>query len=64
MIELLATAREPAAKPVFERLIRDEALDRNVRDAARRGLAVLRLPAPTEDKPTATLKNLPQPTLT
>ena len=36
MIELLAGAREAAAKPVFEKLSRNEALDRNVRDAARR----------------------------
>jgi len=63
MIELLAGARDPAATPVFEKLSRDEAQDRNVRDAARRALAVLRLPAPSEGKPTATLKNNPQPAL-
>lgn len=64
MIELLAGAREAAAKPVFEKLSRNEALDRNVRDAARRALAVLRLPTPSEGKPTATLKSNPLPTLT
>lgn len=45
MIELLASAGDQAAGPVFERLSRDETLDRNVRDAARRALAALRLPA-------------------
>jgi hypothetical protein len=64
MIELLASARDPAAKPVFEKLSRDEALDRNVREAARRALAVLRLPAPPAGNPTATLPQNPQPTLT
>jgi hypothetical protein len=64
MIELLATARDQSAKPVFEKLSRDEALDRNVRDAARRALAALRLPAQTEAAPTTTLKANRQPTLT
>jgi Putative zinc-finger len=64
MIELLATAREQAARPVFEKLSRDEALDRNVREAARRALAALRQPAPPADRPTATLPNNPSPTLT
>ncbi len=64
MIELLATARDEAAKPVFEKLSRDEALDRNVRDAARRALASLRLPSPAgATSPTAILKSNPQPTL-
>jgi hypothetical protein len=53
MIELLTNAREPAAEPVFEKLSRDEATDLNVRDAARRALAVLRLPV--EPTPAATL---------
>ncbi len=64
MIELLATARDPAATPVFEKLSRSETLDRNVRDAARRALAVLRLPLPSTTKPTATLPSQPQPLLT
>lgn len=64
MIELLASARDQAARPVFERLSRDEALDRNVREAARRALVVLRQPVPSETRPTATLKKDPPPTLT
>jgi hypothetical protein len=52
MIELLASIREVEAAPVFERLSRDESADQNVRDSARRGLAVLRSPSPTD-----TLKN-------
>jgi anti-sigma factor RsiW len=64
MIELLAGAREPTAEPVFEQLSRDEALDVNVRDAARRALAVLRLPAPTDNQPTATLPHNSSPSLT
>ncbi len=64
MIELLAGAREQAAQPVFEKLSRDENLDRNVRDAARRALAVLRLPAQPAGNPTANLKPNPTPTLT
>jgi HEAT repeat protein len=64
MIELLAGAREQAAKPVFEKLIRDESLDRNVREAARRALAVLRQPTPSDGNPTATLNPNPQPALT
>jgi hypothetical protein len=64
MIELLATARDQAAKPVFEKLSRDEAIDRNVRDAAKRALAALRQPAPSTERPTATLPKNPQPTLT
>ncbi|MDB6165220.1 MAG: hypothetical protein JWQ83_360 [Lacunisphaera sp.] len=62
MIELLASAREKNALPVFEKLSRDEALDKNVREAARRALAVLRLPQ--DGSPTATLKKDAQPTLT
>lgn len=64
MIELLAGAREQKAESVFEKLSRDEALDINVRDAARRALAVLRLPAQPENNPTATVKQAPKPTLT
>jgi HEAT repeat protein len=64
MIELLAGARDQAALPVFEKLSRDEALDRNVREAARRAVASLRLPTPDAGNPTATLKPSPQPALT
>ncbi|MDI1320979.1 MAG: zf-HC2 domain-containing protein [bacterium] len=64
MIELLAGAREQGAQPVFEKLTRDEAVDINVRDAARRALAVLRLPAQPDSKPTATLNPDAKPTLT
>jgi len=52
MIELLTSARDTDAVPVFERLSRDESTDKNVRESARRGLAVLRSPSPTD-----TLKN-------
>ena len=45
MIELLSSVSDPAAAPVFEKLSRDEAADKNVRDAARRALAALRAPA-------------------
>ena len=46
-----AAVRDPAAAPVFEKLSRDEATDKNVRDAARRALALLRSPA-QENSPT------------
>ncbi len=55
MIELLTSVREPGAAPLFERLSRDESVDLNVRDSARRGLAMLRTPSPTD-----TLNNNPQ----
>jgi uncharacterized protein (UPF0147 family) len=45
MIELLTDAGDRTAAPVFEKLSRDQAVDLNVREAARRALAVLRLPA-------------------
>lgn len=64
MIELLTDARDQSAGPVFERLSRDEATDRNVRDAARRALAVLRLPAKPANTPSATLKPSAKPALT
>ena len=64
MIELLATARDLQARPVFEKLSRDEAADKNVREAARRALAVLRLPAGSGSQPTATSHNNPSPALT
>ena len=63
MIELLGPWRDPAARPVLENLSRDEAIDRNVREAARRALAVLSLPAAPEH-PAATLKQNPTPSLT
>lgn len=52
MIELLSSVREPDAAPVFDRISRDETADKNVRESARRALAVLRSPSPTD-----TLKN-------
>ncbi|MBI2496977.1 MAG: hypothetical protein HYV75_03295 [Opitutae bacterium] len=64
MIELLTNAREQKAGPVLEKLSRDEALDINVRDAARRALAVLRLPAQPDDSPTATHQPDHKPALT
>lgn len=48
MIELLASVRETGAVPLFERFSRDETADKNVREAARRGLALLRSPSPTD----------------
>jgi len=63
MIELLANTRDPAAKPVFERISRDEAADRNVREAARRALAALRGSPSPENRPTATLTNNPSSSL-
>ncbi|SDR93543.1 zf-HC2 domain-containing protein [Opitutus sp. GAS368] len=64
MIELLTNARDLAAQSVFEQLSRDEAADKNVRDAARRALAVLRLPAEPANSPSATLKPSAKPALT
>src|SRR3954468_3592853 len=55
MIELLANARDRAAESVFEKLSRDETTDLNVRDAARRALAVLRLPSDPANTPAAKL---------
>lgn len=52
MIELLTSVREADAVPLFDRLSRDESADKNVRESARRGLAVLRTPSPAD-----TLKN-------
>ena len=63
MIELLGPYRDVAARPVYEKLSRDEALDRNVRAAARRALAALSLPADAGGKPTATLTPNPTPAL-
>ena len=64
MIELLAGAREQEARPLFEKLSRDEAADRNVREAARRALAALRQPTQSEGNPTATEKPQSKPVLT
>jgi anti-sigma factor RsiW len=52
MIELLTSVREPDAVPIFDRISRDETADKDVRESARRALAVLRSPSPTD-----TLKN-------
>jgi len=52
MIELLTSVHEAEAAPIFDRISRDEAADKTVREAARRALAVLRSPAPPD-----TLKN-------
>jgi anti-sigma factor ChrR (cupin superfamily) len=64
MIELLARARETGAAPVFEQLARDERADTHVRQAAKRALAALRTPSPTDDQPNArsTRPALPAPT--
>ena len=48
MIELLTSVRDADAVPIFDRLSRDEAADKNVRESARRALAVLRSPSPTD----------------
>lgn len=53
MIELLTSARERDAAPLFDRLARDEAADKHVRDAARRALATLRTPPTPADNPNA-----------
>lgn len=63
MIELLTTSRDPQAVVVFDRLARDEAADKNVRDAARRGLAVLRTPSSPADNPTTSATST-KPSLT
>jgi hypothetical protein len=63
MIELLTSVRETDATPVFEHLSRDEAVDKNVRDAARRGLAVLRSPLPADNNPTTKTSQI-KPSLT
>ena len=63
MIELLTSVRETEATPVFEHLSRDENADKNVREAARRGLAVLRTPLPA-DKNQTTKSSQFKPSLT
>jgi HEAT repeats/Putative zinc-finger len=62
MIELLGSVRETEAVPMFERFSRDENADKNVREAARRALAALRPPSPTDAKP-MTKANQPNPIL-
>ncbi|MBI3885538.1 MAG: zf-HC2 domain-containing protein [Opitutae bacterium] len=64
MIELLASTRDTAAAPVFDRLSRDEAADKNVRDAARRALALLRDEQSTPADKTSAQSNKPNPSLT
>lgn len=66
MIELLANARERNAVPVFDQIVRDEAIDRNVRDAASRALASLRTPAtsPETTNPAVTQNSSVKPVLT
>ncbi len=49
MIELLTSIREPDAVPIFDRISRDETADKDVRESARRALAVLRAPSPTDE---------------
>ncbi|HTL69143.1 MAG TPA: zf-HC2 domain-containing protein [Lacunisphaera sp.] len=53
MIELLGPYRDPSARPVFEQLSRDDSTDKNVREAARRALAALDLPANAGQDPAA-----------
>jgi len=48
MIELLTSVRETDAVPIFDRISRDETADKDVRESARRALAVLRAPSPTD----------------
>lgn len=67
MIELLANAGERNAEPVFDQIVRDEAIDSNVRDAARRALASLRTPAAspeTTNPPAVTQNSSVKPVLT
>jgi len=49
MIELLTSIRETDAVPIFDRISRDETADKDVRESARRALAVLRAPSPTDE---------------
>lgn len=64
MIELLASTHDVAAAPVFDKLSRDEAADKNVRDAARRALALLRNEQSTPTDKTSASSNKPNPSLT
>ena len=49
MIELLASIHEAEAAPLFDRIIRDESADKDVRESARRALAALRSSSPTDN---------------
>lgn len=62
MIELLAGTRDEESKPVFEKLSRDNAIDQNVREAARRALAALQQSSPLKENPAA-LKTNTKPVL-
>jgi anti-sigma factor RsiW len=64
MIDLLAEARDRDAEAVFEKLSRDEATDLNVREAARRALAALRLPTNPTPTPSVTVNPTAKPILT
>jgi len=48
MIELLTSVHETDAVPILDRISRDETADKDVRESARRALAVLRAPSPTD----------------
>jgi anti-sigma factor RsiW len=63
MIELLAGSRDEAAKPVFEKMSRDDAVDRNVREAARRALAALQQPDSSRSNRPAALKTNSSPVI-
>ena len=64
MIELLASTHDVAAAPVFDKLSRDEATDKNVRDAARRALALLRDEQSTPADKTSAQHSKSNPSLT
>jgi hypothetical protein len=53
MIELLASACDTEAAPVFARLMADDRADPSVRETARRALAVLNTPTPAAAPPAA-----------
>jgi len=64
MIELLAAAGEREATPILDKISRDTTANQNVREAARRALAVLRAPlSPPTDNQNASNKPA-QPILT
>jgi hypothetical protein len=64
IIQLLVAAGERNAAPILDRLARDEAADKDVRDEARRALAELRAPlTPPADKQNAS-SNPTKPILT
>jgi hypothetical protein len=50
MIELLASVRETGAEAIFDQLSRNPDADQNVREAAKRALATLRLPSPADSQ--------------